>query len=83
MKGSGAFGIMQALNLDTEKAAKECVSPLSTTGRFYAQITLTPLILLCGVCLMVPVWNLLRNAPFLAKVRILQSPTNCVNVMLH
>ena len=68
MKNSSAFGVMEALNLDTEKAAKECISPLSTTGRFYAKVTLTPVILCCGVCLMVPVWNRLRRSKLLAKV---------------
>ena len=54
MKKSGAFGVMDALNLDTEEAVKECVSPLGTINRFYAKVTVTPLVLFLGVCLMVP-----------------------------
>ena len=39
MQDSQFFGVLQALNFDVEEAAGRCISPLTTTERFYAKVS--------------------------------------------
>lgn len=66
-KDANWFGVLEALNLDVEKAAGACVSPLSTTSRFIQYIFVTPTILVLSVYIASPLWRWLRNTRCLAK----------------
>jgi hypothetical protein len=56
------FGVLDALNLDVEEAVGKCISPLTTTERFYAKVTLLPVVLVLGTLVVsVPLWSLLRR----------------------
>jgi hypothetical protein len=62
LKEARYFGVLDALNLDVEEAVGKCISPLSTTERFYAKVTLLPMSLVVGTLLVsVPLWSLLRR----------------------
>ena len=38
LKNAKFFGVLGVLNLDVEEAAGKCISPLTTTERFYAKV---------------------------------------------
>jgi Ca2+-binding EF-hand superfamily protein len=62
LKQADYFGVLDALNLDVEEAVGKCISPLTTTERFYAKVTLLPVVLVLGtVVVSVPLWSLLRR----------------------
>jgi Ca2+-binding EF-hand superfamily protein len=61
LKQAEYFGVLDALNLDVEEAVGKCISPLRTTERFYAKVTLLPVALVLSTLVCVPLWSLLRR----------------------
>ena len=67
-KDASWFGVLDVLNLDVEKSAGACVSPLPTTSRFIQYIFVTPTVMAVSVYLASPLWRMLRNTSCLAGV---------------
>ncbi len=83
-KDANWFGVLEAMNLDVEKAAGACISPLSTTSRFIQYIFVTPTILVLSVYAASPLWRCLRNTRCLARgFEAMQNPRKLTGVHRH
>ena len=60
-KDASFFGAGEFFNLDAEEASGRCLSPLSYSQRYLAKTVLTPIIMLVGVIISIPIWNKIRT----------------------
>lgn len=59
-KDASFFGAGEFFNLDAEEASGRCLSPLSYSQRYFAKTVMTPIIMLVGVFISIPIWNKMR-----------------------